>query len=189
MAIIKKFWFVRNVYKLIGQLGIAVSVFSLFYSGLCIFALAGGDYSDFFMRFGKLIPIPVVGLILSIDLYSIRNRISLQANRQMKFGSEWRKKPKRNIALIIRLITCWELGFPAILLFWQLDLLNTAKQIQGFGLFPAYLFVFVGIIYSIADYAKNREIRVPAKSAQIDTDSDKAASNGEEKNNNDNTNY
>lgn len=140
MAVIKQLWFVRNPYKLVGQLGIAVSAFSLFYSLLCLWALLfgadtqGGAVIDFLSRFGGLLPLPLISTAFSVAAYCIYIRLA---------------KRGQSAILIIKLVTGFSLSIPAVLFFWQLHLLNTAKQIQGFGMLPAYLCLGVGIVYTI----------------------------------------
>lgn len=132
----KSLLFVRNTYRLINGLCLAVGCVIGLYSFASAWALAGsmadiGSYSSLFV-------IPIVSIIISILLW--RRCVTV---KPANGGSEKQR------AYMMDFITASNLIIALILAFFQLDKVSSAKNTGGFGTVPIYLVIIGGIIFYV----------------------------------------
>lgn len=153
---IKQLWFVRNTSRLVKGLNVAVALFDIFYSLLCVVALSEGMTGETaFRQYLWLLFIPVIHLIISF-MPIIMERFQLGSFRGTKIipdlsdtnSPDGIVEKARAYALNTSIHSAAFLEALAIF-FAQLDRLNTTKGLKGFGIFPSFLFLAGGIIFYI----------------------------------------
>lgn len=138
---VKPIWTVRSIHRLFNGLNVAIAAFSLGYSLLCVLVLPElipfrfipwVDPIHASRYFLAILPsvILVVGVMLWV-LSKKAKHLRYEINEVTKPTAE--KDRKNHMELLI--------GINFLLmvsgLFFQMDALNTAKQIDGFGVIPA----------------------------------------------------
>ncbi len=156
---IKQIWFVRNERKLINLLCFAIAGVILLYSVLNIWALSNAELTTLLQDDKNIIPpnlyslmlarvdlfvLPLISLLVCSMLFWFSNHTKPTKNCVDNQSASLQKQIKRDLLIGTNLF------ITLVFSFWQIDRLNNAKQIAGFGLVPIYLFI-AGILafYSI----------------------------------------
>lgn len=152
--LIKQIWFVRNVKRLINYLSITISAFILLYSILSIWAIGGGaDIGTLMTKYSSLIIVPVVGLAISVVfLWKYHSAPSSKAitDNDRSNGAVTEMKQA-----IIKTLLCGTNLLIALLFFFiQINALNTAKELDSFGILPIYLCLIGGVIFYVTVLTK-----------------------------------
>ena len=142
---IKQIWFIRNERKLINSLSFTIVGFIFLYSLLSIWALSdalldSSNQNVYQLMFGNahLIILPLVSLLVSSVLFWFSNHTKASKNCFDKQSIVLEQKVKRDLLIGTNLF------LTLVISFVQIEFLNYAKQISGFGLTPIYICI-VGV--------------------------------------------
>ncbi|MFZ2539156.1 MAG: hypothetical protein WAX04_09690 [Oscillospiraceae bacterium] len=159
---IKQIWFIRNERRLINSLCFTITGLILFYSILSIWALANSElamllqldetiikpslYSLMFKRVNLYI-LPLILLVVCSMLLWFSNHIKSARYCTDEQSAARKKQIKRDLLIGTNLFTT------LVFSFLQIERLNIAKQIAGFGFVPIYLCI-AGVLVFYATMIK-----------------------------------
>ncbi|WMJ22548.1 hypothetical protein RBG61_11185 [Paludicola sp. MB14-C6] len=154
---IKQIWSIRSNAKLFNGLNFVITLFSLLYTILILFVLPNQIMLFHSQLHSKLILLilPLCSTILCCIFYHIVNKL------KKKLADT--KKIDRTATQPIRVLHDSVIGFNFLLMvtlfFIQIELLNRAKQIQGFSpliIYIGLILIILFLIDSIRKYIKSK---------------------------------
>lgn len=163
---IKQIWFVRNITKLFVSLSFTINIVISLYSVLSAFALTEviGDvvFADVVEQFGGLLFFPLVGWCvfafffgLGVYLKGFRKKFLIHKTLHLEKDLLDESKLALNHSEEVRLlflshfITSSNFSTSLTFAFFSIDVVNKAKNISSFGMFPVVLCWCATIYYYI----------------------------------------
>lgn len=160
---IKQIWTVRSLPKLFNGLTLSLSTFMLLYTVLNVIFFDKevitrlNFWSSRFVSNDKLalLIVPVLCFFASLILWHLSN---VPKKLKYEVTEATRKTALKDIKNHREYIVGSNFLITIISFFVELDALNTAKSLPGFGLFPALIGVVLLIIFTVIKYFASKKI-------------------------------